>query len=242
MTQTKSKAEVPPVVCSVCDEIYTKAYFKKITPSCTHETNICNACVKESIMNIVNGGSFAAKSSYQSIACPTNNCKSHLNSKDIQVFLSAEEFGRWETLASEEWAEAQPEFRWCSNATCGSGQLVDGGEDANSFFTCYKCRAMTCIRHRVPMHKGVSCDEYEKTLATDERALVDWKAKNTKACPKCNVPIEKNGGCDHMNCKHCKHAFCWSCLAEFAPILRHGNHHHKPTCRFFAPWNGKDKE
>ena len=32
-----------------------------------------------------------------------------------------------------------------------------------------------------------------------------------KNCPKCNIKIEKNGGCNHMCCK-CGCHFCWICL------------------------------
>ena len=37
---------------------------------------------------------------------------------------------------------------------------------------------------------------------------------NTKLCPngKCGVPIEKNQGCNHMQCPTCKHDFCWKCM------------------------------
>ena len=31
-----------------------------------------------------------------------------------------------------------------------------------------------------------------------------------KQCPKCQVLIEKNGGCDHMTCKLCRHEWWWS--------------------------------
>lgn len=30
-----------------------------------------------------------------------------------------------------------------------------------------------------------------------------WMKINTKNCPKCNIPIEKNKGCIHMKCNHC---------------------------------------
>jgi hypothetical protein len=26
----------------------------------------------------------------------------------------------------------------------------------------------------------------------------DWLRENSKPCPQCRVPIEKDGGCDHM--------------------------------------------
>lgn len=35
-----------------------------------------------------------------------------------------------------------------------------------------------------------------------------------KRCPRCNEPIEKNGGCDHMTCR-CSHEFWWSSLQPY---------------------------
>lgn len=39
-----------------------------------------------------------------------------------------------------------------------------------------------------------------------------WKDVWTKACPGCNTPIEKNGGCPQMQCARCKLHFCWLCM------------------------------
>jgi hypothetical protein len=227
--------------CTVCYSNLSEDMFQKITDGCTHPFSICTKCVHKHIINIVKGGSFAVVASYGNMACPNLSCNSRLQGNEIKRFLNKEEYDRWDRLAFQEWTEAQPEFRWCSQNNCGSGQLVDGGADANSFFRCVKCNNMTCIKHMVPFHSGMSCDEYDKTLAVDEQALANWKALHTKPCPKCRVPIEKNGGCDHMRCRspHCLYEFCWSCLAEFDLIRRHGNHHHRPTCRFFAEYNGK---
>eukprot|EP00808_Paulinella_micropora_P030627 g21991.t1 len=40
-----------------------------------------------------------------------------------------------------------------------------------------------------------------------------WKHLHTKPCPnpKCKVPTEKNGGCQHMTCRQCHHHWCWTC-------------------------------
>ncbi len=77
-----------------------------------------------------------------------------------------------------------------------------------------------------------------QSLSEDELAAADWKAKNTKQCPKCVSPIEKNGGCDKMQCLKCHHEFCFSCLAPFEPIRKNGNHYHRDTCRHYRPENG----
>lgn len=34
-------------------------------------------------------------------------------------------------------------------------------------------------------------------------------------CPRCHICIEKNGGCNHMQCYNCKHDFCWMCLGDW---------------------------
>jgi len=62
-----------------------------------------------------------------------------------------------------------------------------------------------------------------------------------KVCPRCRAGVEKSDdGCDHLTCVQCGHAFCWSCLADRAPISAHGNHHHRPGCQFHCAWKGKD--
>jgi len=36
----------------------------------------------------------------------------------------------------------------------------------------------------------------------------------TVQCPRCGIPIKKNGGCDHMTCRKCTHEFCWICKQD----------------------------
>jgi hypothetical protein len=37
-----------------------------------------------------------------------------------------------------------------------------------------------------------------------------WIKRFSVKCPGCQVPIEKNGGCDRMLCRHCSLSFSWS--------------------------------
>ena len=47
------------------------------------------------------------------------------------------------------------------------------------------------------------------------KIIIMWFLFFYLQCPKCNICIEKNGGCNHMQCYHCKHDFCWMCLGDW---------------------------
>ncbi|KAF9497917.1 hypothetical protein BDN71DRAFT_1443979 [Pleurotus eryngii] len=53
----------------------------------------------------------------------------------------------------------------------------------------------------------------------DDSETANWIKSNTKECTNCLSTIEKNGGCNHMTCKKCKHEFCWVCMG---PWSEHG--------------------
>lgn len=84
-------------------------------------------------------------------------------------------------------------------------------------------------------------DRSSSTLS--QPTLPDGLAANrVRICPRCRAMVEKadEEACDHVTCIGCRHEFCWSCLADRKVIYAHGNHHHRPSCPFFAPYSGKD--
>ncbi|KAI1362641.1 hypothetical protein F5Y08DRAFT_329978 [Xylaria arbuscula] len=57
----------------------------------------------------------------------------------------------------------------------------------------------------------------------------------SKLCPRnCGARIQKTEGCDHMTCRQCHHEFCWLCFADWGPIRKHGNAHHKASCKYHS--------
>ncbi|TMW39290.1 hypothetical protein DOY81_015630, partial [Sarcophaga bullata] len=53
------------------------------------------------------------------------------------------------------------------------------------------------------------------TKCADDSETANYISANTKDCPKCHICIEKNGGCNHMQCFNCKYDFCWMCLGDW---------------------------
>ena len=39
------------------------------------------------------------------------------------------------------------------------------------------------------------------SVAEQAEADARWIIDNTKPCPRCSAPIQKNEGCNHMTCK-----------------------------------------
>ena len=56
------------------------------------------------------------------------------------------------------------------------------------------------------------------TSSTNEEDLTqEWFIENNiKQCPDCGIYIEKDGGCNHMNCDLCGYEFCWACLRDMS--------------------------
>lgn len=108
--------------------------------------------------------------------------------------------------------------------------------DKNIFFSSVTCpqEHNYCFKCKQEMHDPASCDDMEKwnglvqmhTLGVDEGPLTTtdaarfadsiWLKANTKKCPECKAPIQKNEGCNHMTCSICRYQFCWICSRNWA--------------------------
>ena len=44
-------------------------------------------------------------------------------------------------------------------------------------------------------------DDFGEGVKAVELGNLLWLAANTKRCPRCQTPTEKNEGCNHMTCK-----------------------------------------
>lgn len=88
-----------------------------------------------------------------------------------------------------------------------------------------------CQRCHELAHQGFCVDFDEQRRLAIEQAMRENPGLDIKPCPSCAEPVEKNGGCDHMNCDKCKWHFCWQCLMMFSSSEQFYNGHRQCSGR-----------
>ncbi|CAO3643091.1 unnamed protein product [Cunninghamella blakesleeana] len=90
--------------------------------------------------------------------------------------------------------------------------------------TC-KCGSKICFQCGEKAHLGLSCISYlksmlqQKNMDKDQLASIQWKLNNTRPCPNCSVLINRDEGCNRVDCLLCGHRFCWLCLSSWSQQL-----------------------
>ena len=104
--------------------------------------------------------------------------------------------------------------RWCPYSGCDN--CVEYEDFGITDVVC-KCGNAFCFKCGNESHRPCDCPTTInwKNKNSAESENITWIMANTKQCPKCRKPIEKNQGCNHMNCKLCTFEFCWLCLGDW---------------------------
>jgi len=100
-------------------------------------------------------------------------------------------------------------LKHCPTPDCRYAFINDNNSHEET--TCPSCNASYCANCLIK-HSAINCDQARiQHRSNDIITSEEWIASNTKQCPSCKKPIEKNGGCDHMTCT-CHTEFNWTNL------------------------------
>lgn len=122
-----------------------------------------------------------------------------------------------------------------NNANSGSttllSQLMSAATTTNKVtrVECEQCQFVWCFVCHAPWHEGLKCKEFQK----GDKLLKNWSREqqsgqlNAQVCPTCKVYIQRNSGCDTMNCTCCNTEFCYKCGCKFRHIRFIGDHYSK---------------
>lgn len=106
--------------------------------------------------------------------------------------------------------------------------------DVNNIYRCATCKGLFCnkCKHKYKdpnsidyknielIHNRYSCDELISMKDKDPSEITIKILSQNCINPDCNVPIEKNGGCNHMTCRKCNTEFCFFCRQKW-PCYTH---------------------
>ncbi|EJU02141.1 hypothetical protein DACRYDRAFT_107078 [Dacryopinax primogenitus] len=186
--------------CQVCaEDLPTDKYSRyKLASNCQHSSVVCRRCVRQYLKNQIE------ELGNTRLLCPVPECRAEISYHRVKRYARSRVFQRYDALLLRKNLGADPNFIWCKNPKCDSGQVHDGIEGGSVIITCVKCGSKACSFHDAPWHEGLTCAQYDQRKMDKqgrEAAVEAYFSKNTKQCPKCNAPIEKISGCDHMTCR-----------------------------------------
>ncbi|KAL1527401.1 hypothetical protein AB1Y20_016069 [Prymnesium parvum] len=229
----KTKANLPPIQCQICFEHSTEYSALQ----CGHA--YCNACYcTYAVSKVADEGHGCVYG-----RCPAEQCHLVLSKALVASLLtdeahraSLEQFARASSL-SRSFVDDNAHIKWCPGADCGKAIQARPGVTG----VACTCGTRFCFKCGNEDHSPCSCEDLKRWIAKckDDSETSNWLMANTKACPKCQTSIEKNGGCNHMTCRNgaCKFEFCWVCCGAWKDHL--GSFY---ACNKYDPRTDKDKK
>ncbi|XP_042207453.1 potential E3 ubiquitin-protein ligase ariadne-2-like [Homarus americanus] len=119
---------------------------------------------------------------------------------------------KYQQYAFSDYVRSHPQLRFCPGPNCNI--VIQAKECRAKRVTCTACKSQFCYKCGGDYHAPTDCETIRcwLTKCADDSETANYISAHTKDCPKCHICIEKNGGCNHMQCFNCKHDFCWMCL------------------------------
>eukprot|EP01116_Phalansterium_solitarium_P024978 TRINITY_DN933_c0_g1_i1.p1 TRINITY_DN933_c0_g1~~TRINITY_DN933_c0_g1_i1.p1 ORF type:complete len:676 (+),score=229.88 TRINITY_DN933_c0_g1_i1:136-2163(+) len=141
---------------------------------------------------------------------------------------------RYVTMLMDSYVEDNPAVRWCPQAGCDNALLLNEVSHVRNEAVACTCGCVFCFRCLQAEHRPATCQMAQEWHAmnsgADDSLNVNLIASISRPCPRCQAAVEKNGGCNHMNCVKCRFHFCWQCMGKFGSGENGGQdgyHNHK---------------
>ncbi|XP_009292721.1 ankyrin repeat and IBR domain-containing protein 1 isoform X2 [Danio rerio] len=219
-------------LCGICMSSIS-VFEDPVDMSCGHE--FCRACW-EGFLNLK-----IQEGEAHNIFCPAYDCFQLVPVEVIESVVSREMDKRYLQFDIKAFVDNNPAIHWCPVARCERAvRLTRPGPGASDplSFPLLKAPAVDCGKGHLfcweclgDAHEPCDCETWKMWLqkvsemkpeelagvseAYEDAANCLWLLSNSKPCANCKSPIQKNEGCNHMQCAKCKYDFCWICLEEW---------------------------
>jgi hypothetical protein len=179
---------VPVFYCAICLENHPVSNcFTSST--CHHPHQYCQESIKTFAESLINEGAV-------NIRCPGyGECQGLLTEQEIQDLCDE---GVWSKYQRFRDLKGNPNFRECP--FCNHPHV---GDESHPEITCEECHQVYCFFH-ANAHPNILCHQYTREQLKSQMKSYAFIKSNTRNCPSCYTPTEKNGGCNHMTCQYCR--------------------------------------
>ncbi|KAK4404089.1 putative E3 ubiquitin-protein ligase ARI8 [Sesamum angolense] len=199
---------VREVACGICFENYSSESVR--SAGCTHL--FCDGCWKAYISTSIKDGPGCLM-----LRCPDPSCGAAVGQAMIDELATVEDKKKYHRYLLRSYVEDSRKIKWCPAPGCDSAVKYVVG--SGSYDVTCSCSYSFCWNCTEEAHRPVDCETVAKWVLKNsaESENMNWILANSKPCPKCKRPIEKNQGCMHMTCTPpCKFEFCWLCLGAWS--------------------------
>jgi len=178
---------------------------------CGHQ--ICHGCWRDHCQDKVKGKDCVK------LTCAHGHCNCRVAREQLREYLTPENKERYERFILDDYAETLPLVS-CPTPDCQIACLPREKGMVKEVLCSGvpgACGKHFCTGCPNAGHRPAPCEVAAAWHAKfgSEAENVKYIMANTKRCPKCRCPIEKNQGCNHMTCKSCRHEFCWLCKGDW---------------------------
>lgn len=229
-----SPGDLDASLCDIC-MCSISVFEDPVDMPCGHD--FCRGCW-ESFLNLK-----IQEGEAHNIFCPAYECFQLVPVDIIESVVSKEMDKRYLQFDIKAFVENNPAIKWCPTAGCERAVRLTkqgsnpSGSDTLSF-PLLRAPAVDCGKGHLfcweclgEAHEPCDCQTWKNWLqkitemkpeelvgvseAYEDAANCLWLLTNSKPCANCKSPIQKNEGCNHMQCAKCKYDFCWICLEEW---------------------------
>ncbi|XP_057534801.1 probable E3 ubiquitin-protein ligase ARI8 isoform X3 [Amaranthus tricolor] len=188
------------LTCGICFDFHSRDQINSAI--CGHL--YCTTCWEGYISTSINDGPGCLL-----LRCPDPSCRAAVGQDMIQKLASDEDKEKYFRYIVRSYVENKKKTKWCPAPDCANAVEFEIGNN-NYDVTCL-CSHAFCWNCTEEAHRPVDCSTVAKWILKNsaESENMNWILANSKPCPKCKRPIEKNQGCMHMTCTPpCKFEFC----------------------------------
>ncbi|MGL5936351.1 MAG: IBR domain-containing protein [Cetobacterium sp.] len=176
--------------CTICFDTDFSEFIQ-----CDSNHYYCIDCANNAIKNVIESKCF--------LRCADPACESIIDESRLDN-INNDILENYKKLTTQLNLALMPDSKFCGK--CDYIFLTEN--DVKNFF-CEKCSETYCIECKEAVHEGTCLHKQE--IFTEAENLT----RTAFLVCSCGVTIERDEGCNHMQCNRCHSHWCWACKSPW---------------------------